>query len=323
MLVPALRLVFPFSCSQDGLSHIDERARKFLVAISSNYKSTVDKVIKDRYLQLFSETLGIISYFKKLYTSNDIEQVIMEIQNIFLSEPPALLDKCKPHLAQFLAGLVHMEISESDDDAKSCAVWELYHLLLKERHWALSHLAITAFGYFASRTRCNKLWRFVPEDAALSYDIVSGVESDQQRFMVEFGKFLKKEIALLTLEPSPEQLDLLGREGFVLKQMVQKISATAEEREKCEIMDVDHKNQSNKKRKLPDGISRGVELLKNGLKIIGDGLSQWQLNDFDTTELHVKYLTQFSQLEDVITHFEELTGSGEVCSSSMQSNSRA
>lgn len=323
MLVPALRLVFPFSCSQDGLSHIDERARKFLVAISSNYKSTVDKVIKDRFLQLFSETLGIISYLKKLYTSNAIEQVIMEIQNIFLSEPPALLDKCKPHLAQFLAGLVHMEISESDDDAKSCAVWELYHLLLKERHWALSHLAITAFGYFASHTRCNKLWRFVPEDAALSYDIVSGVESDQQRFMVEFGKFLKKEIALLTLEPSPEQLDLLGREGFVLKQMVQKISATAEEREKCEIMDVDHKNQSNKKRKLPDGISRGVELLKNGLKIIGDGLSQWQLNDFDTTELHVKYLTQFSQLEDVITNFEELTGSGEVCSSSMQSNSRA
>ncbi|XP_006589330.1 uncharacterized protein [Glycine max] len=321
--VPVFILSASLQSLQDGLSHIDERARKFLVAISSNYKSTVDKVIKDRYLQLFSETLGIISYFKKLYTSNDIEQVIMEIQNIFLSEPPALLDKCKPHLAQFLAGLVHMEISESDDDAKSCAVWELYHLLLKERHWALSHLAITAFGYFASRTRCNKLWRFVPEDAALSYDIVSGVESDQQRFMVEFGKFLKKEIALLTLAPIPEQLELLGREGFVLKQMVQKISAIAEEREKCEVMEVDHKSQSHKKRKLPDGINRGVELLKNGLKIIGDGLSQWQLNDFDTTELHVKYLTQFSQLEDVITHFEELTGSGEVCSSSMQSNSRA
>ncbi|XP_014627762.1 uncharacterized protein [Glycine max] len=320
--VPVFILSVSLQSLQDGLSDIDERALKFLVAISSNYKSTVDKVIKDRFLQLFSETLGIISYLKKLYTSNAIEQVIMEIQNIFLSEPPALLDKCKPHLAQFLAGLVHMEISESDDDAKSCAVWELYHLLLKERHWALSHLAITAFGYFASHTRCNKLWRFVPEDAALSYDTVSGVESDQQRFMVEFGKFLKKEIALLTLEPSPEQLDLLGREGFVLKQMVQKISATAEEREKCEIMDVDHKNQSNKKRKLPDGISRGVELLKNGLKIIGDGFSQWQLNDFDTTELHVKYLTQFSQLEDVITNFEELTGSGEVCSSSMQSNSR-
>ncbi|KAK7391585.1 hypothetical protein VNO78_20002 [Psophocarpus tetragonolobus] len=308
---------------QDGLSDIDTRILKFLVAISSNYKSTVDKVTKDRYLQLFSETLGIMSSLEKLYASDDIEQAIMEIENIFLYEPPALLDKCKPQLAQFLAGLVHMEISESDDDAKSCAVWELYHLLLKERHWALIHLAITAFGYFASRTRCNKLWRFVPEDAAaLSYDIVSGVESNQQTFMVEFGKFLNKEMALLSVAPSPEQLDLLGREGFALKQMFQKISAVAEDREGCEVMEVDHKNQSNKKRKLPDGICRGVELLKSGLKIIGDGLSQWQLNHFDATELHVKCLTQFSQLEDAITHFEELAGSGEVCSSYVQSNFR-
>ncbi|CAI0380437.1 unnamed protein product [Linum tenue] len=31
--------------------------------------------------------------------------------------------------------------------------------------------------------------------------------------------------------------------------------------------------QCSKRRKLPDGISRGVELLQNGLKFIGDGLS--------------------------------------------------
>ncbi|KAK7356496.1 hypothetical protein VNO80_15769 [Phaseolus coccineus] len=319
--VPVFILSASLPSLQNGLSDIDARALKFLVAISSNYKSTVDEVIKNCYLQLFRETLGIISYLEQLYTSNDIEQAIMEIQNIFLSEPGAHLNKCKPKLAQFLAGLVHMEISESDDDAKSCAVWELYHLLLKEQHWALIHLAITAFGYFASKTTCNKLWRFVPQDAALSYDIVSGLESNQETFMVEFGKFLKKEKALLTVAPSPEQLELLGREGLVLKQMVQKVSAVSEEKERCDSMEVDRKNQSNKKRKLPDGISRGVELLKSGLKIIGDGLSQWQLNHFDTAEQHIKYLTQFSQLENVITHFEELTGSGEVCSSSMQNHS--
>ncbi|XP_029128453.1 uncharacterized protein LOC109804742 isoform X2 [Cajanus cajan] len=308
--------------TEEGPSDIDTRTFKFLVAISSNYKSTVDRVIKDHLLQLFSETLGITSYLEHVYKSTDIEQAITQIENIFLSEPPALLYKCKPHLAQFLAGLVHMEISESDDDAKSCAVWELYHLLLKERHWALIHLAITAFACFAAGTSCNQLWRFVPQDAALSYDIVSGVEVTKETFMAEFGKFLKKEIALLTVAPSPEQLELLGREGLVLKQMVRKIPAIAEERERCEIMEVDHKNQSNKKRKLPDGISRGVELLKSGLKIISDGLSQWQLNHFDTTELHTKYLIQFSQLEDVITHFEELTGNSEVCSASIQSISR-
>ncbi|KAK8467704.1 hypothetical protein PHAVU_007G134600 [Phaseolus vulgaris] len=319
--VPVFILSASLPSLQNRVSDIDARALKFLVAISSYYKSTVDEVIKNRYLQLFRETLGIISYLERLYTSNDIEQAIMEIQNIFLSEPGAHLNKCKPQLAQFLAGLVHMEISESDDDAKSCAVWELYHLLLKEQHWALIHLAITAFGYFASKTTCNKLWRFVPQDAALSYDIASGLESNQETFMVEFGKFLKKEKALLTVAPNLEQLELLGREGLVLKQTVQKVSAISEEKERCDNMEVDCKNQSNKKRKVPDGINRGVELLKSGLKIIGDGLSQWQLNHFDTAEQHIKYLTQFSQLENVITHFEELTGSGEVCSSSMQNDS--
>ncbi|XP_061337520.1 uncharacterized protein LOC133284511 [Gastrolobium bilobum] len=320
--IPVFILSASLQLLQVGLSDIDARTLKFLVSITSNYKSTADKVIKDRCLRLFSEILGIISYLKHLYTSNDIEQAIMEIESIFISEPPDLLYQCKPHLALFLAGLIHMGISESDDDAKSCAVWELYHLLLKERHWALIHLAITAFGYFAARTKCNQLWKFVPRDAALSYDIVSGVETNKDRFMLEFKTFLNKEIALLSVAPSPEQFELLGREGFLLKQMVHKISVIAEESEGCEIMEVDDKNQSNKKRKLHDGISRGVELLKSGLKIIGDGLSQWQLNQFDTNELHIKYLTQFSQLEDVITHFEELAGNGEVCSTSVQSNYR-
>ncbi|KAK7308874.1 hypothetical protein RJT34_05179 [Clitoria ternatea] len=58
------------------------------------------------------------------------------------------------------------------------------------------------------------------------------------------------------------------------------------EREKCDRMEVNDKNQSNKKRKPPDGISRGVEMLKRGLKIIGDGLSLWQPNQFYTSELH-------------------------------------
>ncbi|KAL2325030.1 hypothetical protein Fmac_024088 [Flemingia macrophylla] len=312
--LPVFILSASLQSLQDGPSDIDRRTFKLLVAISSNYRSAVDSVIKDHLLQLFSETLGITSYLKHVYKSTDIEGAIIQIENIFLSEPPAVLYKCKPHLAQFLAGLVHMEISESDDDAKSCAVWELNHLLLKERHWALIHLAITAFACFAAGTSCKQLWRFVPQDAALSYDIVSGVEATKETFMAEFGKFLKKEIALLTIAPSPEQLELLEREGLVLKQMVQKIPAVAEERERCEIMEVDHENQSNKKRKLPDGICRGVELLKSGLKIIGDGLSQWKLNHFDTTELHTKYLTQFSQLEDVITHFQELTECGDVCS---------
>ncbi|KAK7268660.1 hypothetical protein RIF29_21365 [Crotalaria pallida] len=295
------------------LSDIDAKTLKFLVSVTDCYKRTSDKVIKDQSLRLFGETLGIISNLKYLYSSNHIEQAITKIENIFISEPPALLYKCKPNLAHFMAGLIHMEMSEGDDDAKSCAAWELYHLLFKERHWAFIHLALVAFGYFAARTKCNQLWRFVPQDAALSYDLVSGVDANKERFMLEFKKFLKKETAL-SFASNPEQLELLGRDGLMLKQMVHKISMIAKEKEGRESMEVDDdKNQPNKKRKFPDGISRGVELLKNGLKIIGDGLSQWQINQYETNELHVKYLTQFSQLKDVITHFEELAGKSEAC----------
>lgn len=279
----------------------------------------MDKVTKDHYLTILGEILGIIPSLKHLYTSNGFEEAILEIEYIFVSGMAASegLFKCKPHLAHFMAGLFHMEISESDDDMKSRAVWELYHILLKERHWAFIHLALTAFGYFAARTKCNQLWRFVPQDAALSYDIVSGVESNEDRFMMEFKTFLEKEMALLSVATTPEQLELLGREGLGLKEMVHKISNIAEEEDGCEIMEVDDKKCSNKKRKLLDGISKGVELLKSGLKIIGDDLSQWHHNQFENNELHIKFLNQFSQLEDVITHFEGLARSSEACSSSL------
>ncbi|GAU30724.1 hypothetical protein TSUD_39480 [Trifolium subterraneum] len=324
---------FNLTC-EDIPTEIDARTLKFLVSISSNYKSTVDKEIKDHSLRLFGEILVIVSYLKQLYISNDIEQAIMEIENIFITEPPAIMYKCKPHLAQFLTGLVHMKFSESDDcDAKSRAAWELFHLILTERHWAFAHLAIAAFGRFAAGTKCTQLWRFLPQDAALSYDVVSGTEATKEGIMAELRAFLNKQNALLTVAPNPEQLELLQSEGLILKQMIHNISVNAEQREECESMEVDDKiqsnsmevddmNQTNRKRKLPDGISKGVELLKSGLKIISDGLSEWQLNQLETNELHIKYSTQFSQLEDAITHFEELAGSDEVCLSPIRSNFR-
>lgn len=286
-----------------------------MVSVTHNYKSSVDKAIKDHYLTLLGEILRIVSYLKHLYTSNEIEEALMEIESIFVSEPEAsdCVFKCKPHLAHFMAGLSYVEISECDDDASSRAVWELYHMLLKERHWAFIHLAMMAFGYFAARTNCNQLWRFVPQDAALSYDIVSGLESSEDRFMLEFKTFLEKEMALVSVAPTPEQLDLLGSEGLVLKEMLHKIS---EEDVGCQNMEIDDENCSHKKRKVLDGICKGVELLKNGLNIIGDGLSQCHHNQFETNELHMKFLAQFSQLQDAIAHFEGLATSSEVCSTS-------
>lgn len=296
-----------------------------MVSLTHNLRGSEDKVIKDHYITLLGEVLQIISNMRHLYSSNGIEEAMLEIENTLVSGPTAsdgCLFKCKPHLAQFMAGLVHTELSETDDDdSKNYAVLNLFHMLLKEKHWAFIHLALTAFGYFAMHSKYNKLWRFVPPDAALSYDIVSGTESDQDRFTEEIKAFLNKEMALLAITPNTEQFELLAREGLVLKQMVHKIPKIAEVEEvKCESMEVDdddHNNNcsDNKKRKLGDGIIKGVELLKSGLEIIGDGLSQWNQNLLGNNELHVKFLSQFSQLENVVTHFEELAGSEEFCSS--------
>lgn len=316
---------YVFSCSQTSIPDIDETTLKFLVSVIHNLKGSDDKVIKDHYITLLGEVLQIISNLRHLYSSNGIEEAILEIENTFVSGPTAsdgCLCKCKPHLAQFMAGLIHTELSETDDDdSKNCAVLNLFHMLLKEKHWAFIHLALTSFGYFAMHTKYNKLWRFVPPDAALSYDIASAAESDQDRFTDEIKAFLNKGMALLSITPNTEQLGLLAREGLVLKQMLHKIPEIADVEEvKCESMEVDdydHNNNcsNNKKRKLGDGIIRGVELLKSGLKIIGDGLSQWNQNQLGDNELHVKFLTQFSQLENVVTHFEDLAGSRELCSS--------
>ncbi|XP_059447116.1 uncharacterized protein LOC132178652 isoform X2 [Corylus avellana] len=310
--VPVFTLSASLQSVQVSMPDIDAKTLKFLVTISQNYRNSVDQLTKEHYRKLLSETLGIISSMKHLYAADEMEEVILELENLFISGPAASdsqLYGCKPNLALFMAGLGHMEITESDKSAKCCAVWELYHMLLREQHWALIHLAITAFGYFAARTSCNQLWRFVPQTAALSFDLVSGNDANVERFMSELKAFLEKEMALLTITPSSEQLGLLAREGLMLKETVRKISGIDVEAVGCQSMEIDEENQSNKKRKLPDGISEGVELLQSGLKVIGDGLSRWQQNH-DASELNDKFLTHISHLEDAIAQLVGLAGSG-------------
>ncbi|XP_048235460.1 uncharacterized protein LOC8267900 isoform X2 [Ricinus communis] len=305
---PVFTLSASLQSQQVSISDVDMKSLNFLVTTIRNFKNAVHKLMKEHYHKLLNETLGIISNLKHLYKSDEIEEVILELQNLFISGPAAsdpLLYQCKPYLLLFMGGLGDMDMSESDNCAKSCAVWELYHMLFKERHWALVHLAIAAFGYFAARTSCNQLWRFVPQDAALSYDLMSGNEANEERFMSELKAFLEKEMAVLTVSPSLEQLQLLVKEGIMLKEMVQRISSIQIETMECEDVGVDV--QSNKRRKLPDGISKGVELLHSGLKVIGDGLSQLQQNHFESSEHHDKFLTHVSQLQDVITDIIGLT----------------
>ncbi|OMO59734.1 hypothetical protein COLO4_34090 [Corchorus olitorius] len=310
--VPVLVLSASLQSLQVNISDIDAKTLKFLVAIVCGYRNSTDKLHKDVFCQLLSQTLGIISKLSHLYASDEIEKVILELHNLFVSGPSAsdsLLYQCKPALALFMVGLSNVSMTESDNCAKSSAVWGLYHMLLRERHWVFIHLSIAAFGYFAARTSCNQLWKFVPQDAALSYDLESGNDVNEERFMLEFKAFLEKEVALPAVTYSSDQQGPLLEEGLVLKQKVRKISNINFEAASCDRMEIDDENQSKKRRKLPDGINKGVELIQNGLKVIGDSLTQWQPNQIESAELHDKFLTHFSSLENVIAHLVGLSGS--------------
>lgn len=266
--------------------------------------------MKDSYQELLSETLGIISIMKHLYESDEMEGIIIELKNLFISGQTVSddsLSRCKPNLAVFMAGFSHIELAEDDDSSKSVAVWELYHMLLRERHWALVHLALKAFGYFASRTNCNQLWRFVPQDAALSFDIDSGKEASEDRFMSELKRFLEKETAHLAFTPTSDQLGLLVREATLLLENVEKTLQTETDALICDQMEVVDGQHANKRRKLPDGIGKGVQLLKSGLEIIGDGLSLWQQSDHQNSDLHTKLAIHFSSLEDALGHLVALS----------------
>lgn len=309
------------SCSHINSSEIDVKTLRFLVSIIHSCRDSMDKLMKDQYLKLLSETLSVISNMKHLYASDEIEEVIFELENLFVSGPAASdneLYKCKPNLALFMAGIAHVQLAETDKNLKFSAACELYHMMLRERHWAFIHLALTAFGYFSARTTCDELWRFVPQNAALSYDILSGSEANEERFMSVFKTFLDKEIALDITASNSEQLGMVAKEGRVLKEIFQKMSTIKVETIECESMDIDVEKQSievdeekqdSKKRKLPDGISEGMELLQSGLKVIVNGLSQWQQNQPESTELQHKFKTYCSRLEDEITRLVGLAGS--------------
>lgn len=258
--------------------------------------------LKDQYAKLLGALLQLISNAKHLYGYFEIGVIILELQKLF-AEPDATLSQCQPYLASFLAGLNHMQIAEDDENPLSAAIWHLSHLLLRERHWAFVHLAIAAFGYFAARTSCTQLWRFVPSNAALSFDSATGSEAKYDSFMNELKGFLEKEGVLCEDSPCKEQLCFLIKEGIALKRLI-KTSLTMQEVSGIHTVEIDshEKCARKKKRKLPDGICRGMDLLQNGLKTMTHALSQ-----SGSAELKEEFSAHISCLNDVISHLVSLS----------------
>ncbi|CAA0835752.1 Unknown protein [Striga hermonthica] len=297
---PVFALCAALQSLQVSLSDVDMKTLKFLVSMIHKYKTSPDNASKNQYRMLLGELLGIISNLKHLYSSDEMDKVIVELQKLFISSPATQSDShllmCKPNLSHFMAGLGHADLPDGDDCARSSAAWELYHMLLRERHWALVHLSVSAFGYFAARTSCNQLWRFVPHDAALSFDLDSGKEADEERFMSELKVVLEKDVA--ACQATPEQL--VG-EGLVLREKVRnRVGAMV-----CDAMDVEEWREESRKRKIRDGISKGVGLLQDGLRVMVDGLSEWERNQH--AEVHEEFQTHFCRLEDVIGHLVRIS----------------
>ncbi|XP_076924522.1 uncharacterized protein LOC143586995 [Bidens hawaiensis] len=294
---PVFALSAALQSLQVNISDTEMKTIKLSTATINRYNITSDNS-KDKYLKLLSETLGIISSMKHLYSCDEMGKLLLDLQNLFISNSGMELTKCKPNLAAFVAGLGDMEFEESDNNSKASAAWELFHMLLQERHWALAHLAITAFGYFSARTSCNELWRFVPKDAALSFDLESGKDTNEERFMSEFKVFLDKEAANVKSSPVGEnEVALLAKEGLILKDIVVKMINND-----IDGMEVDEITRVNKKRKFPDGISEGVSLLQNGLRVIANGITLWKQNRLDYSDINGDFLTQFSHLEEAVVH---------------------
>lgn len=279
-------------CHEDHLQIEDEcihKVPKLAVALMKACSLAKESSQRHYYSDLLSHALEAISYVSHRLRSTDIREVLTTLDGLVTTGDSTLdeaLVQFKPALALFLASLSAVEIPEDEGNAVSKAVWQLYHLILRERHWAGVYLGLASFGHFAARTSCNELWRFVPLDAALSFDIESGKKSDVEQFMSELKSFLVKEGALTSLSATKEEKNLLRREGLlqneVLRsylQMSEKFSVRPKHNEKdCESqeMEIDSNENGRRKLKYSDGIKEGMSLLQKGLLLITDNFAKWQ-----------------------------------------------
>uniref|UniRef100_A0A0D9Z1Y7 Uncharacterized protein n=1 Tax=Oryza glumipatula TaxID=40148 RepID=A0A0D9Z1Y7_9ORYZ len=304
---------------------IDEKsiATMFKIATSliNLYRTSPDSS-KNLLVKHISSILVIITHMRHLCAFSELEKLTLELHTLFMSSfdnSNTAISQCKPSMASFMAILGHLNTTEDDANPLCSAMWDLFHFLLRERHWALIHLAMGSFGYFAARTSFTQLWKFVPVDAALSYTC-TGVDIDEDGFMSELKAFLQKEVALRDDKWSEEQICSLVSEGRMLKKLVEscleiplvpepeKVSITNDVKTKkrkmpdgiCEGMpeNVSVTNDvETKKRKMPDRICEGMMLVQNGLKIMRSALSET-----DLAELKDRFAVHLSRLGDAVSH---------------------
>ncbi|XP_015690770.1 uncharacterized protein LOC102707106 [Oryza brachyantha] len=290
------------SCEIKDTITVNEKsiATIFKIAISliNMYRTSPDGS-KNLLVQHISSILVIITHMRHLCAFSELEKLTLELHTLFMSGPDnsiAAISQCKPSMASFMAILGHLNTTEDDANILCSAMWDLFHFLLRERHWALIHLVVGSFGYFAARTSFAQLWKFVPEDAALSYNTSTGVDIDENGFMLELKAFLEKEVALKDDKWSEEQMCYLVSEGKMLKKLVESCLEIPLAPEPEKIL-ITNDVRKTRKRKMPDGICEGMTLVQNGLKIMRGALSETDLG-----ELKDRFAIHLSRLEDAVSH---------------------
>ncbi|RLN42785.1 uncharacterized protein C2845_PM01G02820 [Panicum miliaceum] len=214
-------------------------------------------------------------------------------------------DSGKDHLAKHISSMLDI-ISNT---RHLCAFSEMERLTLQlhtlflstsgNSNAVLSQCKPSMASFMAILGHLN-LWKFIPGDAALSYNASTGTSVDENGFMLELRAYLQKEAALHTDRWSEEQFQLLVSEGRALKKLVEAYSEipVVSEPEKVVIT----KDSSTKKRKVPDDICEGMVLLQNGLKAMRGAFAE-----ADFAELKDRFTAHLSRLEDAVSQIASLS----------------
>ncbi|KAL2653951.1 hypothetical protein R1flu_022079 [Riccia fluitans] len=175
--------------------------------------------------EILSHALQLLTHVKHLPSSPSIDKLLPKLHEscTFISQNTRGKE-LKHSLPLFLASLGETTMTEDEENPSLRALRGLYHIPLREKHWALVHTGMESFSHFAVRTSYPDLSRFVPEDATVARKTGVG-NTTEDAFMSALRSYIETEPAQQSLIPSDEELKLLRNEGALLYKMKDGVGA--------------------------------------------------------------------------------------------------
>lgn len=234
-----------------------------------------------RNAEIVSHALQLIPHVQHLLDPLYLQTLLPKLYDCCVVPSRGTTSKeLKQALPEFLANLSDIVMTEEEENPAMRALWGLFHLVLKETHWALVHMGLASFSHYAANTSCQELWRFVPHDAALARK-ARGDDVTGDVFMSALKSFIEKEGAENSLAPSDEEVQLLRSEGALLHKFTDNGVSRRIENVDLDEMEIDSVIKDSAEVNLTlDMICRGTAVLKDilpsWLAAKGSGSHQWQ-----------------------------------------------